>query len=87
MNFGGKASDERKYFNKRSEMWGEMAEWLADMITPSIPDDDGLHADLTAPSYRHSSNGQIKLDPKEAIKKELGKSPDAGDARCPGGPP
>lgn len=80
VNFGGKASDERKYFNKRSEMWGEMAEWLADMITPSIPDDDGLHADLTAPSYRHSSNGQIKLDPKEAIKKELGKSPDAGDA-------
>lgn len=80
VNFGGKASDERKYFNKRSEMWGEMAEWLADMITPSIPDDDGLHADLTAPGYRHSSNGQIKLDPKEAIKKELGKSPDAGDA-------
>lgn len=80
VNFGGKASDERKYYNKRSEMWGEMAEWLADMITPSIPDDDGLHADLTAPGYRHSSNGQIKLDPKEAIKKELGKSPDAGDA-------
>lgn len=80
VNFGSKASDERKYYNKRSEMWGEMAEWLADMITPSIPDDDGLHADLTAPGYRHSSNGQIKLDPKEAIKKELGKSPDAGDA-------
>lgn len=80
VNFGSKASDERKYYNKRSEMWGEMAEWLADMITPSIPDDDGLHADLTAPSYRHSSNGQIKLDPKEAVKKELGKSPDAGDA-------
>lgn len=80
VNFGGKATDERKYFNKRSEMWGEMAEWLADMVTPSIPDDDGLHADLTAPGYRHSSNGQIKLDSKESIKKELGKSPDGGDA-------
>lgn len=80
VNFGSKASDERKYFNKRSEMWGEMAEWLADMITPSIPDDDALHADLTAPGYKHSSNGQIKLDPKEKIKKDLGKSPDAGDA-------
>ncbi len=41
------------------------------MITPSIPDDDGLHADITAPGYRHSSNGQIKLDSKETIKKEL----------------
>lgn len=80
VNFGSKASDERKYFNKRSEMWGEMAEWIADIITPSIPDDDGLHADLTAPGYKHSSNGQIKLDSKEDIKKELKKSPDAGDA-------
>jgi hypothetical protein len=80
VNFGGAATDERRYFNKRSEMWGEMAEWLADAITPSIPDDDALHADLTAPGYSHSSNGQIKLDPKEKIKKELGKSPDGGDA-------
>ncbi|WP_447593542.1 hypothetical protein [Aquipseudomonas campi] len=80
VNFGSKATDERKYFNKRSEMWGEMAEWVADMITPSVPDDDKLHADLTAPGYSHSSNGQIKLDSKEKIKKELGKSPDAGDA-------
>lgn len=80
VNFGSRATDERKYFNKRSEMWGEMAEWIADEITPSIPDSDALHADLTAPGYRHSSNGQIKLDPKEKIKEELGKSPDAGDA-------
>lgn len=80
VNFGSKATDERKYFNKRSEMWGEMAEWIADIITPSIPDDDSLHADLTAPGYRHSSNGQIKLDSKEKIKEELGKSPDGGDA-------
>ncbi|WFS20638.1 hypothetical protein P9K38_09980 [Pseudomonas sp. 905_Psudmo1] len=80
VNFGSKATDERKYFNKRSEMWGEMAEWIADMITPSIPDCDKLHADLTAPGYRYSSNGQIKLDSKEEIKKELKKSPDAGDA-------
>lgn len=80
VNFGGKASDERKYFNKRSEMWGEMAEWIADTITPCLPDDDRLHADLTAPGYSHSSNGQIKLDPKDKIKKELGRSPDLGDA-------
>lgn len=80
VNFGSKATDERKYVNKRSEMWGEMAEWFADIITPSIPDSDTLHADVTAPGYRHSSNGQIKLDSKEKIKEELGKSPDAGDA-------
>lgn len=80
VNFGSKAADERKYFNKRSEMWGEMAEWIADPITPCLPDDDALHSDLTAPGYSHSSNGQIKLTSKDKIKKALGKSPDAGDA-------
>lgn len=82
VNFGERASDTRKYFNKRSEMWGEMAEWLHDKITPSIPDEDLLHADLTTPSFRYSSNGQMKLDSKDDIKKELGRSPDDGDALC-----
>lgn len=80
VNFGAAAGDPRKYFNKRSEMWGLMADWLHDPITPCIPDDDVLHSDLTAPTYQHTSNGQIKLDKKEAIKKELGRSPDKGDA-------
>lgn len=80
VNFGSKASDERKYFNKRSEMWGEMAEWVSDDITPSLPDDDLLHADLTSTGYTHSSNGQIKANPKDKVKKELGKSPDSADA-------
>ncbi len=81
VNFGGKATDARRYFNKRCEMWGEMAEWIEDDIPPSIPDDDQLHADLTAVSGdRYSSNGQLKLQSKEDIKKELGRSPDDGDA-------
>lgn len=80
VNFGSRASDDRAYFNKRSEMWAQMADWLHDDITPLIPDDDVLHADLTAPSYTHSSNGQLKLDPKEKIKKDTKRSPDSGDA-------
>lgn len=81
VNFGGGASDQRRYFNKRCEMWGEMADWFDDPITPSVPDDDQLHADLTTVSGdRYSSNGQLKLQSKEEIKKELGRSPDDGDA-------
>jgi len=81
VNFGSKASDERQYANKRAEMWGEMAHWLHDDITPCIPDDDQLHGDLTAVSgNKYSSNGQLKLEPKEDIKKALGRSPDDGDA-------
>lgn len=78
--FNAKPSDQRKYYNKRAEMWGEMADWIVDPITPSIPDCDRLHMDLTAPSYSFTHNGQIKLDSKDKIKKETGKSPDDGDA-------
>lgn len=81
VNFGAKARDDRKYFNKRAEMWGDMGEWVCDEITPSIPDDDQLHGDLTSASRdKYSSNGQLKLIEKEKIKKELGRSPDDGDA-------
>ncbi|MGV8917826.1 MAG: hypothetical protein ACOH2R_08510 [Pseudomonas sp.] len=81
VNFGGAATDDRKYFNKRCEMWGEMAEWIHDDITPCIPDDDQLHGDLTSVrGDQYSSNGQLKLPEKKVIKKELGRSPDDGDA-------
>ncbi|QHE96855.1 hypothetical protein LCG56_26895 [Pseudomonas cannabina pv. alisalensis] len=81
VNFGSSASDSRKYANKRCEMWGEMAEWIHDDITPSIPDDDQLHSDLTsAAKDKYTSNGQLKLLPKEDAKKKIGRSPDDGDA-------
>lgn len=81
VNFGSAATDSRKYANKRCEMWGEMAEWIHDDITPCIPDDDQLHGDLTsAAKDKYTSNGQLKLMPKEDAKKEIGRSPDDGDA-------
>jgi len=81
VNFGGKADDTRQYFNKRCEIWGRMRDWLHDDVTPSIPDDDGLHADLTAVAGdSFSSLGQLKLEPKEEVRKKLGRSPDAADA-------
>jgi hypothetical protein len=81
VNFGAGASDQRKYFNKRCEMWGEMAEWLHDDIAPCVPDDDQLHGDLTSVAKdKYSSNGQLKLLSKEEAKKIIGRSPDDGDA-------
>lgn len=81
VNFGASATDSRKYANKRCEMWGEMAEWIHDDISPCIPDDDQLHGDLTSASKdKYTSNGQLKLLPKEEAKKIIGRSPDDGDA-------
>lgn len=81
VNFGSTKSviDSRKYYNKRDEMWGEMAEWLYN--EPSqIPDSGKLQTDLVAPQKRYSSLGQMKLEPKDDIKARIGRSPDGGDA-------
>lgn len=81
VNFGSTKSviDQRKYYNKRDEMWGEMAEWLSN--EPSqIPDSGKLQTDLVAPQRRYSSLGQMKLEPKDDIKARIGRSPDGGDA-------
>jgi hypothetical protein len=76
INFGWKASDPG-YANQRSFMWGQMRDWLK---YGSIPTDERLEMDLTAPGYRHNQNQQLVLEKKEDIKKRLGASPDFGDS-------
>jgi hypothetical protein len=81
MDFNGGATplDQKKYFNKRAEVWGLMKEWLLD--TPcKIPDNDSLHADLCGIKYRYDSNTRLVLEKKEDMKKRGIKSPDEGDA-------
>lgn len=81
VHFGSTPLNNVKYKNKRNEIWGEMALWLTDESLPvDIPDDDELQADLCASPYDRDSNDRKNLWPKEKIKKELGFSPDYGDA-------
>ena len=80
VNFGGRPQDERTYANKRAEMWGELRRWLADPGGAELPDDDVLHAELTAPGWTTNFNGQIVLEDKDRIRARLGFSPDGGDA-------
>ncbi|GBQ82316.1 terminase large subunit [Gluconacetobacter johannae DSM 13595] len=83
VQFGGKAdranyaSDASRYANKRAEMWGMMREWLK---TGAIPDDPELIADLTAPEFGHNARDEIQIEPKDAIRKRIGASPDVADA-------
>ena len=80
VNFGGHPHDDRTYANKRAEMWGELRRWLADPGGAQIPDDDVLHAELTAPGWSSNFDGQILLEDKDRIRARLGFSPDGGDA-------
>lgn len=81
VNFGSNPLDERRYKNKRSEMWGLMRDWLSDeSLPPDIPDDDSLHAELTGPAYSYDSSGRVVLERKEDMRKRGIHSPDQADA-------
>lgn len=76
IHFAGKAIKDR-YFNKRSEMWFEMAEWVK--RGGALPKCNYLKRELTAPTYT-LHNGKFRLEEKDQIKKRLGYSPDRADA-------
>jgi hypothetical protein len=71
------------FFNKRSEVIWRFREAL-DPSQPqgspiALPDDPGLVADLTAPSFEMTPRGW-KVESKEDVCKRLGRSTDRGDA-------
>lgn len=76
INFSGKSGDPR-YFNKRSEMWFQMAEWVKrGGALPHVP---AMLAELTIPTYTFV-NGKFRLEEKDQIKARLGRSPNFADA-------
>lgn len=77
VQFGGKANEERKYANKRAEMWGKLKEWLP---IGCLPEDETLATDLTAVEYGFTPGDLIQLERKEDMKKRGLASPDDGDA-------
>jgi hypothetical protein len=76
VEFGGK-SGSHTYRNKRSEMWGLMAEWCK---TACLPDDPELKQELSAGTYEFNSSGQKFMHDKDEIKERIGRSPDRADA-------
>jgi hypothetical protein len=76
VHFSGKAIDPR-YYNKRSEMWFNMANWIKN--GGSLPNDSELIKELTAPTYTFVK-GKFLLEEKAQIKDRLKFSPNKGDA-------
>lgn len=74
--FSGKAAD-KQYFNKRSEMYMELAKWVR--AGGSLPDDPFLRDELLATTYSFH-NDQFRICEKDEIKEEIGRSPDRADA-------
>lgn len=77
------AEKQLKFFNKRTEIYWRFREALdpnQDGGSPiALPDDPMLVSDLTAPHWELTPQG-IKITPKKDLVKQLGRSPDRGDA-------
>lgn len=74
-------SGEFGFVNKRSAAWWGMGQYLDPIYKDnvSLPDDDLLIGDLTAPTWQLTSGGKIAVETKEQIKQRLGRSTDSGD--------
>ena len=80
VDFGSSARpvDERRYRNKRAEMYGEMRDWIADEA--DVPDEDLLETEITAPWVHSEDERGLTLAPKKEIRHKLKLSPDGADA-------
>jgi hypothetical protein len=78
VQFGGKASEERRFYNKRAEMMWQLAEWVKDGgALPPVPE---MVKGLSTQQYTYTRDGRIQIEEKEQIKARIGRSPDLEDA-------
>lgn len=69
-------------YRLRDELWLQVKLWL-ERKECRIPPEPDLLAELGAPTYRFMSNGTIRIEPKDEMRKRLkGSSPDIADALC-----
>ena len=79
VNFGEKAINDERYYNKRAEMWALANEWLKERPCKLVRDDELLD-DLCSVSKAFDNKGRLMLEKKEDVKKRIGRSPDKADA-------
>lgn len=67
-------------YNRRAEMWMRLRDWLLFAEGASIPDDNALQSDMTAPRNKPRLDNFFLLESKEDMKKRSVRSPDLADA-------
>ncbi len=85
----GESSTDDYYANKGTQIWGDVKELLEQNISNSIngqgptielPDNANLIKELSTRKFKMTSNGKIRLESKEDMKKRNVGSPDIADA-------
>lgn len=70
-----------KYSRLRDELWFSAKEWFESRDC-MIPDQEELIADLSKPRFKFTSNGKLKVESKDEMRKRGMNSPDLADAFC-----
>lgn len=78
VNFGQHSPFRRKYRYLRDQLWFGAREWLAE--GGALPPDTKLPAELAAPGYEHDLHGRLMVEPKDKLRRKLGRSTDRADA-------
>lgn len=65
----------------RDELWLSVKEWL-NARACKLPKMDDLRQELVAPTYAFTSNGKIKVEGKQEMKRRGMRSPDLADSLC-----
>lgn len=83
VNVSEKASDPKKFANLRAELWWEVGRGLSERRgwdLSSMDNADTTVAQLVEPQWEVDASGRIRVEPKDEIRKRLGRSPDNADA-------
>ena len=71
----------QKYGRLRDELWFNAKEWFEERDC-YIPEQEELLDDLSRPRFKFLSNGKLKVESKDEMKKRGLNSPDLADAFC-----
>jgi hypothetical protein len=74
VDFGAAAKNDRKYFNRRAEMYDQLREWLSN--GGRLPNNTKLANELLSIELNDRREGRLMLQPKH----KLARSPDLADA-------
>jgi hypothetical protein len=84
INVSEAARDSEHFQNLRAELYwhlrGRFRDDEIDLTRLSEPMYDRLVGELTATRFTYQSNGKLKIEAKEEMRKRLGRSPDLADA-------
>jgi hypothetical protein len=79
INVSESAALGEKFMRLRDELWWRAREWF-EKRDCKIPDDEALIGELASVRYAIQSNGKIKVESKDDMKKRGLPSPDVADA-------